>query len=663
MYIDALGLPSAKIKQLEENGFETIEDVAGYFPKKYYDFRKPIQIAALRHKEIQACVATLKRKEKRGKVVVFSLRDVSGEWLNVSWFNASFLMGIFEVGEEVFVAGKVTVDGYGKSITNPMVFSKEIAKSCRIHPVYKKIQGMSIDYLEKSISAAIQLMPTSDYLEPQIIYDYGLISQKKAYQLLHSPQTMNDVKMAEMRITFDKMFNYALKMNMLNSVRYEKSHYKLTTFKYSKQIIEKLPFTLTDGQAEVLRELSVKMFNGIKIDALIQGDVGCGKTLVAILMMASMVEAGHQAVLMAPTNVLAKQHYLEIRERMKDLDVEIAFLSSETKKREKTKIMKGVADGSIQIVVGTHSVISDDLEYKSLGLMVVDEEHRFGVKQRDAIKMRSMRGLNQLNMSATPIPRSLTLALYGDSMESYTIKSLPNGRKQVKTGLLQDEQRAWNGIRQEVLKGHQAYVVCPLIEESDSAAMSNVESVDEVYEKLVKEFQGSDINVAKITGKMKPNEVEEIIEAFSRNEIQVVVSTTIIEVGVNVPNATIIVIKNAERFGLAQLHQLRGRVGRSSLQSYCVLVSEKKDNEKLIAMKQSTDGFFIAKRDLEIRGSGDWIGTKQSGSNPYVDIILANMGVYEKIQKLTKEIVRNPIRLSKYESLNILVENGVVLVK
>lgn len=664
MYIDALDIAEKKLQQLQAKGLETVEDVAGYFPKKYLDFRQPIQIAALKENEVQATVGRILKKSLKGKIVRFGIKDVSGEWINVTFFGSDFLFKIFSEGDEVIIAGKVEVDNYGKHINNPVLFSKEIAKNCRIQPVYTKVPGMSADFLEKTITNALQLIPNEDYLEQEIVYDFNLVSSKKAFQLLHAPKDFNDVEKARHRIVFDKMFEYSLQMNLLNSKRDTGTKYKLTTFEYARKIIEDLPFQLTEGQSQALRSMSLKMMAGEKVDALVQGDVGCGKTLVAILMMAGIVEAGHQAILMAPTTVLAKQHYIETVSRMESLGVNIAFLSGETKKRERTKILKGIADGSIQVLVGTHSVISDELQYKSLGLMIVDEEHRFGVKVRDAIKRRTVNQIHQINMSATPIPRTLTMALYADALDVYTIKNLPNGRKKIITGLINDENRAWNGIVKEVEKGHQAYVVCPLIEESDSDLMNDVDSVDETYDKLMAALEGKGIQVGKVTGKMKPNEIAETLEAFSKNEIQVIVSTTIIEVGVNVPNSTIIVIKNAERFGLAQLHQLRGRVGRSALQSYCVLLSDKTDNQKLIAMCESTDGFYIAQKDMEIRGSGDWTGVKQSGSNPYIDLILADMDLYKKVQEVTKEIVENPIRLSKYHDLNILLdENGVLLEK
>lgn len=663
MYIDALGIPEAKLNQLIAKGFERVEDVAGFFPRKYYDFRKPVQIAELKDGEIQATVATIKKRQLSGKMVRFSLLDVSGEWLNVVFFGGDYLFKMFSEGDNVIAGGKVTIDDYGKSMGNPILFSKNIAKNSRIHPVYSKVQGMGDEYLEKCIETALQLIPIDDYLEPELIKTFNLVSSKKAYTLLHAPQTMEDVVRAKARIEFDQMFEYGLQMNILNSKRDMSSPYQLKTFEYSRQIIKELPFKLTEGQSTALRDMSLKMKSGKKVNALVQGDVGCGKTLVAILMMASMVEAGHQAVLMAPTNVLAKQHYHEVLERTKSLGIEVAFLSGETKKRERTQILKGLADGSIQMLIGTHAVVSEEIQYASLGLMIVDEEHRFGVRHRDAISQRSVKNMHQINMSATPIPRSLTMALYGDAMDVYTIKNLPSGRKKIITALLSDEQRAWKGILQQLDKGHQAYVVCPMIEDSDAEGMVDVESVEQVYKKIEAVLSTKGYRVAKITGKMKPTEVSEILEAFSRNEIQVVVSTTIIEVGVNVPNSTIIVIKNAERFGLAQLHQLRGRVGRNSLQSYCVLLSEKVDNQKLQAMVSSTDGFYIAEKDMEIRGSGDWTGTKQSGNNAYIELILGNLDKYMEIQKETAEIVKNPIRLSKYKSLNILVENGEVLSK
>ncbi|MFY0516222.1 ATP-dependent DNA helicase RecG [Lysinibacillus sp. UGB7] len=650
MFIEALDIPKAKLKQLQNKGFETIEDLAGYFPKKYYDFRYPVPFNGLIAGETQATVGRLMKVKVGEKVVRFSLKNEFNQWLNVSFFRAGHMADRFDVGKEILVAGKVEADEYGLKMVSPLIFTHDIQENCRILPIYTKVPGMSNDYLEKCMVEALRIIPEKELLEPKIVQHFNLIPNHQAYQLLHNPMTLMDIENAKKRIEFNRMFEYGLKVQQQSKERMNQTNVHLKTFEYAAHIMNNLPFTLTQGQLETLRDLSLKMANGNqKVNALVQGDVGCGKTLIAILMLVTMVEAGYQSVLMAPTNVLAKQHFNELEERVADLGVNIAYLSGETKTRERKKILKGLADGEIQIVVGTHSVLSKDVEYQSLGLMVVDEQHRFGVKQRQMIQEKSS-FIHQIDMSATPIPRSLTMALYGDSMDVYTITSMPNGRKKIITGAINDEMRAWNGIRTEVSKGHQAYVICPLIEESDDESMENVESVDQVYDKLVEEMAGF-CKVGKITGKMKANEIAEILGAFSRNEIQILVSTTIVEVGVNVPNSTIIVIKNAERFGLAQLHQLRGRVGRSALQSYCVLLSEKWQGEKLQSMVLYSDGGEIAKKDVEIRGAGDWIGTKQSGGNPDLELVMQNVEKYREIQNFTREIVNDEIRFKRYSTL------------
>lgn len=422
----------------------------------------------------------------------------------------------------------------------------------------------------------------------------------------------------------------------------------------SKQLINALPFELTEGQRGALRMISKKMKNNERVNALIQGDVGCGKTMVAIFSLLIAVENGYQGALMCPTSVLAKQHYEEITERFSSFGIKVAYLSGDLKVRERKKIIKAIKEGEVDIVVGTHAVLGKDVEFQSLALTIVDEEHRFGVKQRELLQLKASSGVHTISMSATPIPRSLAMTIHGDSIDVLNIKSLPKGRKPVETALITAEEDSYQRIYEEVQNGRQAYVVCPLVEESNSDILKNVESVDEAFAKAIKYFEPKGIKVGMATGKMKQQDIDAELEKFANKEYDIFISTTIIEVGVNVPNATVILIKNAERFGLAQLHQLRGRVGRGSYQSHCLLLSEKATDigrAKLETMCNTTDGFVIAEKDLELRGTGDFIGTSQSGQNKYVMLMLGNADLNESIRNEVKDILKNPIRTAFYKHL------------
>ena len=373
--------------------------------------------------------------------------------------------------------------------------------------------------------------------------------------------------------------------------------------------------------------------------------------MIAMLLMLIMAENGYQSVLMAPTNVLAKQHYEEFTSRLSMFPfVKTAFVNGSMTKKEKTKTLEAIKNGDVNIIIGTHAVISKDVEFKNLALSIVDEEHRFGVAQRQLLKEKT-ENIHQVTMSATPIPRSLGLAIYGEDTDIYSITQMPAGRKKVITKIESDIDKCYSFIEREVKNGRQAYVICPLIDESTSERLEGVDSVMETYNEMQKYFSGKGVNIGVINGKMKAKEVNEEIDKFNRKDYDIIVSTTIVEVGVNVPNATVILIKNAERFGLAQLHQLRGRVGRGNYQSYCLLSTPKEDVERLSIMEQTNDGFVIAEKDLELRGMGDFIGTSQTGSFKDVMLMLANKSLYQDIKNTVYQILKDPIKTKKYEFL------------
>ncbi|WPS85339.1 ATP-dependent DNA helicase RecG (plasmid) [Brevibacillus halotolerans] len=658
MKLDALGIPKAKINQFESKGIGSVEELSRYFPRKYHDFRKVTPIRDLKDGDIVAVVGKIVEVTKHDKKFVRAkVSDGSGIFLYVTWFHMPYVYKWLRVGATYIFCGKAQVETKynSKRMTNPMYFSQEVEKYQRMIPVYSKIQGMADEYLLNSIQSSLMMMSHQEPLEPSLLSSFGLMKLSKALKTIHQPPNELNLEKAKERFVFESLFEYSMQLHQHELVSFPTSPFCLTKFTKVAEFIKKLPFELTEGQRTTLRSISSKAKLGQRVNALVQGDVGCGKTIVAILLMVVAAENGFQSALMAPTNVLAKQHYEDLAEKLKGTPFKVAFLSGETKAREKKEILKGLKSGDIHMVVGTHAIIGKDIVIPKLAVTIVDEEHRFGVAQRNRLRDKARHGVHHISMSATPIPRTLALAMWGDQVDIYTIKTLPAGRKPVRTVLLTDEGRCLNGIHQQIQKGHQAYVVCPLIEDSESEAMTDVDSVEKTFEKMRKHFEKDPkVKISMISGKMKPDEINHEIQRFARNETNVLISTTIIEVGVNIPNSTMIVIKNAERFGLAQLHQLRGRVGRGNFESFCVLLSVQEDNPKLRAMIETTDGFKIAERDLELRGTGDFIGTKQSGENKYVMLMVANMDLYRQIKEEVRTIHKDPKRLSYYQYLNVL---------
>jgi len=657
MDIETLGIPKAKVNQFRKKGMETIEQLAMNFPRKYYDFRKITPIREVEHGDIVAIIGEVQEIKTFEKMIQVKVKDDSGRHLFVSWFHQAYVVKLLKVGTPYFFCGKVQIDPeYGtKRMGNPFYFSSDLNKYRKIIPVYSKIAGMSDEYLTNSIESAVALLNKQDFLEPEILSKFGLLKRSQAFQGIHQPTNDKELEQAKYRFLFEDLFEFAMQLEASQDNNNQKSPFQMTKYKEIRSFLASLPFNLTDGQREALRTLSVKMKIGERVHALIQGDVGCGKTIVAIILMMVASENGYQSAMMAPTNVLAKQHYEELVAKTKGTAYQVAFLSGDMKAKEKKKVLKQIKDGEVQMVVGTHAILSKDVEFHKLSLTIVDEEHRFGVIQRNQLREKAKQGVHHISMSATPIPRSLALAMHGDHVDVLTIKTLPRGRKPVQTVLVRNEEKVYEGMYREIQKGRQCYVVCPLIEDSDAEVLQDVDSVEATYEKMVRYFsKHPEVNIAMISGKMKQEEINEMIQAYSQNKYQILISTTIIEVGVNVPNATVMAIKNAERFGLAQLHQLRGRVGRGSHESYCVLLSDKIDDPKLKAMCETNDGFKIAEKDLALRGTGDLIGTKQTGQNKYVLLMLAYPQLYEKIKKEVKDIYQNQKRLSHYRFLDIL---------
>lgn len=655
--LNLLEIQKSKIKQFNSKGIYSLEDLINFIPRKYYDFTKNTLVKDMEDSNYYAIIGKVIEVKPGDKVIIVKIVDNMSWKMNICFFGMPFIKNKIKIGQQYVFCGRVSTKGFIKSMSNPVIFTQNIREGLRIVPVYSKINGMSVDYLIKTLSKAITIYNKNDYLERDLVKKYNLISTAQKINYLHSPNNLNEVDLALKRIEFDELFKFNMQLFAKENNSSKDSKFLMTKFDESAKLMKLLPFSLTEGQRLALRQMSLKMKSGKRLNALVQADVGAGKTIVAIFLMLIACNNGFQSALMCPTTVLAEQHFNEVKERLAEFGYNIVYLTGNTKKREKTKIQKGLKDGSINMVIGTHAVISKDIEFKNLALIVVDEEHRFGVEQREALALKAENGVHSISMSATPIPRSLALTMYGDSIDVINIKSLPNGRKPVNTRHIKDDKDAYKLMESEIKKGKQCYIVCPFIEENEK--FDDVESVESTF-KDVKKYFSNKAKVGMINGSLSKEDIEEEILKFKNKEYDILVSTTIIEVGVNVPNATVILIKNSERFGLAQLHQLRGRVGRGSDQGYCLLQSECKTNfayEKIKVMCETTDGFKISQKDLELRGTGSFVGTSQSGYNKYVELMIANPIMNNSIREDIKAIYESSGRLNHYKFLNDFAED------
>ena len=671
MELKELGIPTKKINQLNKKGIFTIIDLIKFLPRNYYDFRVPTQISDIKSDSTEpiAIIGTVQDVSKSTKTTTAKIYDGTGT-VTITWFSTN-MSKFIHIGKKYIFCGKVFIDTNwynAKKMNQPIFTSNSIGKYQRILPIYSKIEGMSADYLTDIIDKSLELLNGSeDFIDENIRRKHNLIDEYSAFKKIHKPKEMNDIKLAKKRFVFDDLFiwKFLLRKEQDNDIK--DTIFTPKTVKTWHYLYNSLPFELTDDQKKCLKYIANKMRSKKRINALVQGDVGSGKTIIAEFLMSMTTENNIQSCLIAPTEVLARQHYEEIKERFKELGYKVAYLSGNVKDKDRKVILKGLEDGTIPMVVGTHAIMQikkfeengvetnkPSINFKNLGLVIVDEQHRFGVKQREFFKCFDGEHLpHSITMSATPIPRTLALSMYGDNIDVLSIKTRPKGRKPIITKEFTSDIKVNEFIREEINKGHQAYVICPLIEDSSSERMSEVKSVTSTYNELVKYFKSDPkIKVSLINGDMKQDEIQDKINEFANNKSNILVSTTIVEVGVNVPNATVIAIKNSERFGLAQLHQLRGRVGRSSLQSYCILQTPKTDDIKAHIMCTTTDGFEVSKKDLELRGPGDFIGTKQSGNNKYLMLMLAYPKFYESISETIEEIYNNKNLLEEYSFLN-----------
>ncbi|HCU2611668.1 TPA: ATP-dependent DNA helicase RecG [Clostridioides difficile] len=639
------GIGPKKADKLNKLGIFTLKDLLYYFPRQFEDRNNLKKIAQLEDGEkvtIKAVISSINTfSPKEGMTLTkIDVKDETGS-AKLVFFNKSYIKNTFRPGDSILVFGKVK-----KKFNNLELTSCELEyltnspkNTCRFMPVYQLTYGVTNKEIMSIIRTVLEdkELIIQEYMPQRIIEKYRLCSIDFAVRNIHSPSSKESLKIALYRIVFEELLILQLGLFVFKSVRNKEDGIKFETSKDLKKIISALPFKLTKAQNRALDEIIQDMNLEKIMNRLVQGDVGSGKTVVALLALANCVLNGYQGALMAPTEILAGQHYISLTESLKDFGINVGLLIGSLTKKQKDKVLEQIKNNEIDILIGTHALIEDKVEFNNIGLVITDEQHRFGVMQRSKL---SLKGANPdiLVMTATPIPRTLALILYGD-LDISIIDELPPGRQPIETIAIEKSKRdrAYNNlVRREVESGRQVYIVCPLVEESEAIeAKSAVELVEELRAEYF-----HDLRLGLLHGKMKSSEKDEVMRLFKNKEIDILVSTTVIEVGVNVPNATLMIIENAERFGLAQLHQLRGRVGRGSHKSYCVLIYDSKTDvcrQRMAIMEETNDGFKISEKDLEIRGPGEFFGTRQHG---LPELKVANLFKHIKILKLAQQEAR-----------------------
>ncbi len=639
------GIGPKKADKLNKLGIFTLKDLLYYFPRQFEDRNNLKKIAQLEDGEkvtIKAVISSINTfSPKEGMTLTkIDVKDETGS-AKLVFFNKSYIKNTFRPGDSILVFGKVK-----KKFNNLELTSCELEyltnspkNTCRFMPVYQLTYGVTNKEIMSIIRTVLEdkELIIQEYMPQRIIEKYRLCSIDFAVRNIHSPSSKESLKIALYRIVFEELLILQLGLFVFKSGRNKEDGIKFETSKDLKKIISALPFKLTKAQNRALDEIIQDMNLEKIMNRLVQGDVGSGKTVVALLALANCVLNGYQGALMAPTEILAGQHYISLTESLKDFGINVGLLIGSLTKKQKDTVLEQIKNNEIDILIGTHALIEDKVEFNNIGLVITDEQHRFGVMQRSKL---SLKGANPdiLVMTATPIPRTLALILYGD-LDISIIDELPPGRQPIETIAIEKSKRdrAYNNlVIREVESGRQVYIVCPLVEESEAIeAKSAVELVEELRAEYF-----HDLRLGLLHGKMKSSEKDEVMRLFKNKEIDILVSTTVIEVGVNVPNATLMIIENAERFGLAQLHQLRGRVGRGSHKSYCVLIYDSKTDvcrQRMAIMEETNDGFKISEKDLEIRGPGEFFGTRQHG---LPELKVANLFKHIKILKLAQQEAR-----------------------
>lgn len=675
MYMKGVG-PKIAYK-LNKLGIYTAQDLIMYFPKKHIDYSSRTLIKHLKEGENTTIFGYIKsvsafNTKNKLSVVKVAVTDESGR-LELSFFQAKsnrFMLervkAQFPVNAGIMVSGTVKRSSYDGKLTfdkpNYSIMTGEFLEDknanlnlARIVPIYTVCEDLSIKVLRRAIYNAINIYKNEiENIVPDYIREkYGILDKKIAVEQIHFPESIELLEQARFSLIFEELFLIQLKLVRLreqNSNNHSALALKIKEQGIVRKFIDNLPFELTGGQKKAVNEILNDLNSDIPMARLLQGDVGSGKTVVATIMLLAGVENGYQGALMAPTEILAQQHYNNLQQWLTPMGISVGLFLGSQGKKVREKFRTDLRNGQMNIAVGTHALIQEDVDFNNLGAIVVDEQHRFGVKQRNVLKKKSQNP-QMLTMTATPIPRTLALTVHGD-LDLTVIDELPKGRKPIKTSLVTSHRGVYDLIKQEIEAGRQAYVVYPLIEESEtlSAKAATIEA-ERLQNEVFPQFK-----IGLLHGKLKNDEKEQVMADFKEKKYDILVSTTVVEVGVDVPNATVMLIENAERFGLSQLHQLRGRVGRNDLQSYCILHTSTKSQEtkeRLNIMTQTNDGFVIAEKDLQLRGPGEFLGTRQSG---LPDLIISDIVRDAKVLEMARNEAIDFVKTNKIENYPLLKE-------
>lgn len=656
--LEIKGVGESLKSKLNKLGIENVEQLLDYFPFRFEDYSNLITVSRIRPGPVTLKVkigAVKGRYSRRGLHMTEAIASDETGSVKLIWFNQPYRANAIKKDQEYFVSGEFAQNYKYFAITNPAceLVSSFPVNTARLVPIYRLTKGLGPTQLRKTIKEALANHDLSETLPEWILDDYQLIDRKSAVSLMHYPDSLGSLNKAKYRLGFEEIFELSL-ASELNRKEFAREHSMVVKFDEAaaKDFVENLPFKLTDDQRKVAWKIYQDIEQGRPMNRLVEGDVGSGKTLVAAMAALMTVENDFQVVFMAPTELLANQHAENLRNlflNSKHRD-SVTLLTSSSNAKQKSLIKEKIKTGEARIIVGTHAVFQKDVEFKNLALVIVDEQHRFGVEQRKRLQAKAEKMPHVLNMTATPIPRSLALTLYGE-MDISVIKQMPPGRTPIKTSLHINEQRenVYKNLLSELDSGRQAFVVCPQIEEGADERVS----VKKVYEQLSSKWL-KNYKVDLLHGKMKSDEKDAIMKNFANGGTDVLVSTTVVEVGVDVHNATSMVIEGADRFGLAQLHQLRGRVGRGSEQSYCYLITSSNDNpsKRLKIIEREQDGFKLAEYDLELRGPGAIYGTSQHGDLDLRVAKLTDVELIENARNAAKQFVKNNENMVKYTKLN-----------
>ena len=665
------GIGEKTEKLFYKAGVEKVNDLLRYYPRYYDVFEEPVLIRDLECDRTQAIKGTVVRevsvkRVRNLQVVTGYLRDERGDAIKATWFNSPYLKGKLTIGSTFIFRGFVKENYSNFSIEQPKIFgiAEYNKKKGEMQPVYPLVSGLTNNMVQKAVKQALKLVETEDFLPEKIRNKYGLEGLQQAIEHIHYPTDKNQLYSARKRLIFDEFFMFIYNIRNLKDKNTEiHNRHILVEPKEVKTLINNLPYELTNAQKRTWEEIKRDISSTKVMNRLIQGDVGSGKTIIAFFALITAALNNGQGAMMAPTEVLARQHYDNLIELIKEhnINVNLVVLVGSMTAKEKRDAYKVIESGDADIIIGTHALIQEKVNYNNLTLVVTDEQHRFGVRQREAISEKGEHP-HIMVMSATPIPRTLAIIMYGD-LDISVIDELPANRLPIANCVVGTDYRpnAYDFMTKQIAKGRQVYVICPTVEYSEAVEGENVIE----YAEKLKRIMPVSVNIEFLHGRMKPAEKNEIMDRFANNQIQILVSTTVVEVGVNVPNATVMMVENAERFGLAQLHQLRGRVGRGKYQSYCIFINgsgKKEALERLNILCKSNDGFLIANEDLKLRGPGDFFGVRQSGDFEFrLGDIMNDANILKQASEAVELILNEEVEISdKQRKIIIEYENDSI---